>query len=101
MSEYIEREAAIETVFDPFTMSMCLSVAECVYMNRAREIIDKQLRAIPAADVAPVKRGRWTKNDNGTWSCERCHSWIPEEQHYYARFCLYCGARMNGGENDE
>lgn len=54
----------------------------------------------PAADVAPVVHGRWKKNDNGTWSCGRCQSWIPNEQHYYARFCLYCGAKMDGGERD-
>lgn len=40
------------------------------------------------------KRGQWIRNDNGTYSCSICHSWIPEEQHYYARYCLYCGARM-------
>ena len=40
------------------------------------------------------KTGRWIKNDNGTYSCSICQSWIPEEQHYYARYCLYCGANM-------
>ena len=40
------------------------------------------------------KTGKWIQNDNGTWSCDQCHSWIPDEQHYYANFCLYCGARM-------
>ena len=38
--------------------------------------------------------GEWIKNDNGTYSCSVCQSWIPEEQHYYARYCLYCGAKM-------
>lgn len=43
------------------------------------------------------KRGRWVKNDNNTYSCNKCQSWIPEEQYYYANFCLYCGADMRGG----
>lgn len=47
----------------------------------------------PTADVAEVKHGRWVKNDNGTYSCNLCHSWIPNEQYHYARFCLYCGAK--------
>ena len=55
----------------------------------------------PTVDAVPVRHGRWIKNDNGTWSCERCHSWIPDEQHYYARFCLYCGAKMDGGADGE
>ena len=40
--------------------------------------------------------GKWIQNDNGTWSCNLCQSWIPNEQHYYARFCLFCGAYMKG-----
>lgn len=44
------------------------------------------------------KKGKWIENDNGTFSCNLCHSWIPKEQHYYADFCLYCGADMRGGD---
>ena len=40
------------------------------------------------------KKGKWIRNDNGTWSCDQCNSWIPDEQHYYANWCLYCGADM-------
>lgn len=46
------------------------------------------------AEDLSQKTGKWIENDNGTWSCNRCLSWIPNEQHYYANFCLYCGARM-------
>lgn len=46
------------------------------------------------ADTEPVRYGHWVRNDNGTYSCSECHSWIPDEQHYYARYCLLCGARM-------
>ena len=52
------------------------------------------LTQLPSAQ----KTGKWIKNDNGTWSCNRCHSWIPDEQHYYANFCLYCGCRMEEGD---
>lgn len=44
------------------------------------------------------KKGKWIRNDNGTYSCSVCQSWIPEEQHYYARYCLYCGAKMERWE---
>lgn len=46
------------------------------------------------------KKGEWIRNDNGTYSCSLCHSWIPEEQHHYARFCLYCGENMRTKEMD-
>lgn len=44
------------------------------------------------------KTGKWKKNDNGTYSCSLCQSWIPSEQHYYAKYCLHCGAKMEGEE---
>lgn len=47
------------------------------------------------------KHGRWVKNDNGTYSCSECHSWIPNEQYYYAKYCLYCGAKMDLDEEEE
>ena len=47
-----------------------------------------------------IKHGKWIKNDNNTYSCSVCNSWIPNEQYYYARYCLYCGADMRGEENE-
>lgn len=58
---------------------------------------DEVARAVenaPTIEAEPVRRGRWVKNDNNTWTCSRCHSWVPDEQHYYAHYCLFCGAKM-------
>lgn len=44
------------------------------------------------------KKGKWIRNDNGTYTCSVCQSWIPEEQHCYAQYCLYCGVDMRGTE---
>lgn len=52
-------------------------------------------------DAEPRKTGKWIRNDNGTWSCNKCSSWIPDEQHYYANYCLYCGADMRGEQNEQ
>lgn len=92
MTDYISREALENWVRE--------EVASLDSKEDREFVIQRWRKEIPAADVAPVVHGRWIKNDNGTWSCERCHSWIPNEQHYYARFCLYCGAKMDGGEED-
>ena len=51
-----------------------------------------------ASTVDPVKHGHWIRNDNGTYSCSECKSWIPNEQHYYARYCLFCGAKMEADD---
>ena len=53
----------------------------------------RALDAVPSAE-SERKTSEWIKNDNGTWSCDHCQSWIPDEQHHYARFCLFCGAKM-------
>lgn len=58
------------------------------------EVIERQ------PTIEERKKGKWIRNDNGTYSCSLCHSWIPEEQHFYARYCLYCGADMRGGNHE-
>lgn len=55
---------------------------------------------VPTVDAEPVRHGHWIRNDNGTYSCSECHSWIPDEQHYYARYCLFCGAKMDEVERE-
>ena len=45
-------------------------------------------------EAEPVRRGRWINNGNNTWSCSQCQSWIPDEQHHYASYSLFCGAKM-------
>ena len=60
--------------------------------------IEKAIDEMPTVEA--VRHGHWIRNDNGTYSCSKCQSWIPDEQHYYARYCLFCGARMDEVEND-
>lgn len=56
----------------------------------------------PTVNAEPVRHGHWVRNDNGTYSCSECQSWIPNEQYYYARYCLHCGAKMDRkGEEDD
>ena len=51
--------------------------------------------------VEERKKGKWIRNANGTYSCSLCQSWIPNEQWYYANYCLFCGADMREEKNDE
>jgi hypothetical protein len=50
---------------------------------------------ITTGEYQLVKHGHWIDNNNKTWSCSICQSWIPDEQHSYARYCLHCGAIMD------
>lgn len=60
----------------------------------------------PAADVAPVRHGRWEETDWETWRCTHCGiEWqfldgmTPEENDAF--YCPQCGARMDGGESGD
>jgi len=88
MNDSISRQAAIDSfpedelawdIFDGY-----------IAPHYVRKILEK----LPSAEQR--KKSEWIKNDNGTYSCSVCQSWIPEEQHHYARYCLYCGAEMKG-----
>lgn len=89
MGDLIEREAAIDAI------ERIRSVDTYADLEYAKDIF----RNIPPAQPER-KRGKWIQNNNGTYSCSLCHSWIPEEQYYYAQFCLYCGADMRGEQHE-
>lgn len=87
MAEYIKREPAIEAIMsDP---------PDAHYQSWYAE----KIKAIPAADVAPVRHGRW---EPGNPICPVCGGdkfkdldadiwcdWMPD-------FCPNCGAKMDG-----
>lgn len=86
--EYIEREAALN----------CLKIARgycpCAY---------EEISNLPAADVAPVRHGKWESEENifddNTWICSVCHEpWVlidgtPKDN--YMHYCPNCGAKMD------
>ena len=64
------------------------------------------VRAIPAADVVPVRHGRWKWEfaDNG-WAnhiCSECGYTKNTDIHVSVgyRYCPNCGALMDGGKDD-
>ena len=97
--EYIEREAAIricERLRDK-TENDDMAFA----LNWAKQSID----AIPAADVVPVRYGRWKpvvdrhgNQEESEWYgdlyyCDKCNWTMIEKSHY----CPNCGANMKDG----
>lgn len=83
--EYIEREKAIEWFMAFVHMGESDIPAETV--------ISDLKYAISAADVTPVRRGRWIEED-GIQICSECgeeHEW----EDYRAPYCDTCGAKMN------
>ena len=79
---------------EKYKADCCVSLTE--WQEGWNDAIDMIMSETPTVDTEPVRYGHWIENDNGTYSCSECQSWIPNEQHYYARYCLHCGAKMDG-----
>ena len=78
MKEYIEREATLDTIG--------------VQNNRIwNEVYD-----LPAADVAPVRHGRWIELSRAS-KCSEC-GFETGRYEPPRRYCPECGARMGGKE---
>ena len=91
MDEYIERECSIEAVKHAWSKGLEPS---------------QYLEIIPAADVAPVRHGRWICIRKGyeEYECSVCNGMDSNCSDYYAdhvvteqEYCPFCGARMDGG----
>ena len=104
MAEYIKREAIGKAYMD-----LCLAKSKLAKSRKGATFFQSDLlpeteptakelfrlvMAMPAADVAPVRHGRWVDSSNG-WMCSEC-----EQDNTYAKpWCPNCGARM--GKEDE
>ena len=91
MAEYIEREAAV----------MRLMQDGCSAKNV------QTIMTLPAADVAPVRHGRWQYNtDFYVWCCSECGknptkgTGVVTTAEKLPAYCPHCGARMDGVEDE-
>lgn len=88
MDDLISRQAAIDALLGITAMRNTIPLDSAIF----------NIKKLPSAQPER-KKGEWIRNDNGTYSCSVCQSWIPKEQHNYARYCLYCGADMRGEQD--
>ena len=97
--EYIEREAAKRELL---SWAVNINHPEYLIKDDALHIID----SFPAAEVAPVRHGRWICIRKGyeEYECSVCHGMDSNCSDYYAdhvvteqEYCPFCGAKMDGG----
>ena len=82
MSEYIDRKALRDTLYD----------ADAITMNGV-----KILNQFPPADVAPVRHGNWCWEGRFR-ACSICGSYVEFTETLGAshwKYCPYCGAKMD------
>lgn len=95
MAEYVEKDAAIKAL-----QLVCLydsgeqENATTAAMNFAFNHCKEKIAALPAADVAPVRHGRWLGHEYGFAWCSLCHE-RQEVDFAPHNYCPHCGAKMD------
>ena len=93
--EYIERDAAINALTEEALVQNLDSVMDGL-SNRIKRSAHRILASLPAADVAPVKHGRWVNEEQvGFWTWEAECSCCGVKAYKQFRFCQNCGAMMD------
>lgn len=105
MGDYISREA-LKKAFDNADADVCESYSDgyCDW-GFGRKNINDVIDGAPAADVAPVRHGRW--DDSGRYMfpsgavavrCTNCGCALTESEHrlYNWSYCPVCGSKMDG-----
>lgn len=86
-NDYISREAAI--------IGLAASSLTPHQIDDAAEA----LQLVPAADVAPVRHGRWSEVEHGKsgvlCECSACKEWMLFYYGFVANYCPNCGARCD------
>ena len=93
MAEYIEREALITAIHadTQHLQSFDESFADLLMID---------IEEAPAADVAPVRHGRWEPVDARYSRCTNCKRERNIRTQIGWKFCPNCGAKMDGGESN-
>lgn len=87
MSGYFEKSALAEEL-----LNLAIAGKDKIKISSVINMIE----GLPAADVAPVRHGRWTRIDYHDARCSECghKTYYPDRISLY---CPECGARMDGG----
>lgn len=96
MAEYIDKEACLSILRAKANMAVLMDASP--YFEKAAQMLEK----LPAADVAPVVHGVWVcvnKIDPiSGYRCSKCRRRVGFD---LTPYCPNCGAKMDGGDNDE
>lgn len=60
--------------------------------NDMLDRICRNIKNMPAADVAEVRHGRWIHHEDGVFTCSECGNAESNDSYY----CRLCGAKMDG-----
>lgn len=102
-TEYIDKQDAIYAVHRAAYQFFCgsedgdeLSEDEKLVLS-VNKAVCGEIKALPSADVQPVRHGRWIEEPNCMYRCSSCVNHYPSIKGYMDYcYCPSCGARMDG-----
>ena len=106
MAKYIDREALIDWLkrIRLIDLSDGLGLCRVIMEDDFKKAIKKMPKNI-IVDVVPVRHGKWTSigYDCGEneYQCSECHRTEWRESADDMKFCMFCGAMMDGGAGNE
>ena len=70
--------------------------------NDAVLMVKSMIHSEKAADVAPVRHGRWNADETCPFCGEKSTEGLDAEKwnYWFPDFCPNCGAKMDGGNDD-
>ena len=95
MDEYIKKSYAVDAVLDVYY--------DTPDIDLSGEKFEAAIRKIQAADVAPVRHGRWLQKKHKIFGnaydyvCSECGCDYALAEYNY---CPNCGAKMDGVDNE-
>ena len=103
MGDYISRDEAIERIQPHVKPQTVYGEGYLQAIEHATAILE----LMPAADVQPVRHGRWIdherferKNCNVCIECSVCNTWFGHDCIPKTKFCPNCSARMDLKDGD-
>ena len=100
MGDMISRDAVIKILNDGgiSTRTMPGGVSD-IWINIIYAI--GEIERMPAVEVEPVRHGHWIQAGHDGWSsyirCSKCKRYLRDIHPSDYKFCPYCGAKMDGG----
>ena len=88
MAEYIEKDKAKELVCEFCTWVGTSNCEEC----------EHPVDDVPAADVQPVRHGRWERASKSLMVCTACGNCVVDDRISGMFYCHNCGAKMDNEE---
>lgn len=97
MAEYIDRQQIIGELNHIIETYMSDDTFQCFFAAAVvTDILSNVVMCQPSDDVAPVRHGKWVKQEDYS-CCSECGQPIVDDCIPWFKFCANCGAKMDGG----